>query len=45
MKRVLIGALTAVALSVSPFPLTATVAAGDQSTEADDQSIPALGSL
>jgi zinc resistance-associated protein len=33
MKRVLIGALTAVALSVSPFALTAAVAAGDQSAE------------
>ena len=32
MKRVLIGALTAVALSVSPFALRA--AAGDQSAEA-----------
>jgi LTXXQ motif family protein len=34
MKRVLIGVLTAVALSVSPFALTAAVAAGDQSAEA-----------
>jgi zinc resistance-associated protein len=34
MKRVLIGALTAVALSVSPFALRAAVAAGDQSAEA-----------
>jgi hypothetical protein len=34
MERVLIGALTAVALSVSPFALNAAAAAGDQSTEA-----------
>jgi hypothetical protein len=34
MKRVLISALTAVALSVSPFALRAAAAAGDQSTEA-----------
>ena len=34
MKRVLIGALTAVALSVSPFALRAAAAAGDQSAEA-----------
>jgi hypothetical protein len=34
MKRVLIGALTAVALSISPFALTAAVAAGDQAVEA-----------
>ena len=34
MKRVLIGALTAVALSISPFALTAAAAAGDQAAEA-----------
>jgi hypothetical protein len=34
MKRVLIGALTALALLVSPFALTAALAAGDQSAEA-----------
>jgi hypothetical protein len=34
MKRVLIGALTAVALSISPFVLTAAVAAGNQAVEA-----------
>jgi zinc resistance-associated protein len=33
MKRVLISALTAVALSVSPFALTAAVAAGDPAAE------------
>jgi LTXXQ motif family protein len=34
MKRILIGALTAAALSASPFALTAAGAAGDQSAEA-----------
>jgi ribonuclease HI len=34
MKRVLVGALTEVALSLSPFAQTAAVAAGDQSAEA-----------
>src|ERR1700722_2701683 len=34
MKRVLMGALTALALSVSPFALTAALAAGGQSAEA-----------
>jgi LTXXQ motif family protein len=34
MKRMLIGALAAVALSVSPFALRAAVAAGDQAAEA-----------
>jgi LTXXQ motif family protein len=33
VKRILLGALTAVALSVSSFALTAAVAAGDQSAE------------
>jgi LTXXQ motif family protein len=33
MKGTLLGALTAVALSVSPFALTVAVAAGDQSAE------------
>ena len=33
MKRILLGALTAVALSASPLALTAAVAAGDQSAE------------
>ena len=34
MKRILIGALAAVALSVSPFALRAAAAAGDQAAEA-----------
>jgi hypothetical protein len=34
VKRILLGALTAVVLSVSSFALTAAVAAGDQSAEA-----------
>ena len=34
MRRILLGALTAIALSVSPFALTAAVAADDQSAEA-----------
>jgi hypothetical protein len=34
VKSILLGALTAVVLSVSPFALTAAVAAGDQSPEA-----------
>jgi hypothetical protein len=34
MKRIFIGALAAVALSVSPFTLTAAAAAGDQTAEA-----------
>lgn len=34
MKRVLMGVLTAVTLSVSPFALTAAVAAGDPAAEA-----------
>jgi hypothetical protein len=34
MKRVLMGALTALALSVSPLALGAAVAAADQSAEA-----------
>jgi zinc resistance-associated protein len=33
VKRILLGALTAVALSASPLALTAAVAAGDQSAE------------
>jgi zinc resistance-associated protein len=34
MKRTLLCALTAVAFSVSPFAVTAAIAAGDQSAEA-----------